>query len=258
MNFYKKFSTFNKIFFIIFLIIDIVLFIIPAIQKDSISVILTPLAIMTFISSLSALLMAIYNSKADVIFFIWSLVNTISYTYITYEQNLYGQVILTAGALFPIQVTGLFLWIKVLRANHTKIIDIKTFNRSKWINYSVFFVISCIIYALFIFKLPYIMHSLFGITISPDSELIIDSVNAMATLFAVLLGAERYIEQWFFWMIANTTGILMFVISFIHSRTFSLDSISTATMWLQLEINAFYGYAQWKKFLANQKSKLLA
>lgn len=115
MNFYKKFSTFNKVFFIVFLIIDILLFIIPAIQKESISVILTPLTLMTFISSLSALLMAIYNSKADVIFFIWSLVNTISYTYITYEQNLYGQVILTAGALFPIQITGLFLWIKVLR-----------------------------------------------------------------------------------------------------------------------------------------------
>lgn len=142
---------------------------------------------------------------------------------------------------------------KGFKRNHTKIIEIKVFDSAKWIKYSIFFILSCILYALFIFKLPYIMHSLFSVTISPDTELIIDSVNAMATLFAVLLGAERYIEQWFFWMIANTTGILMFIISFIHSRTFSLDSISTATMWLQLEINAFYGYAQWKKFLSRQK-----
>lgn len=252
MTFYNKLSKFNKMFFLVFLLIDIILFIVPAIQENSASVLFTLPAIMTFISSISALLMAIYNSKAEAPFFIWGLVNTISYTYITYIQNLYGQVILTAGALFPIQLIGLYLWYKNQSDNHSDMIKIKVFDRSKWIKYSVIFIISCILYGVFILNLPEILHMILGVTIAPDNQFIIDSINAMATLFAILLGAERYIEQWFFWMIANTTGILLFVISFIHCSTFSVDSISTAVMWLQLEINAFYGYVQWKKYLRAQ------
>ncbi|MGL5069258.1 MAG: hypothetical protein ACRC6T_15855 [Sarcina sp.] len=53
-------------------------------------------------------------------------------------------------------------------------------------------------------------------------------------------------------MIANTTGIIMFVISALTTGSLSLDSISTAIMWLQLEINCFYGYMQWKKMMKSQ------
>lgn len=253
MKFFKNYSTFNKIFFSVFLVIDIVLFLIPAIQAKSISVLFTLTSIMTFISSLSALLMAIYNSKASAEFFVWGLTNSVSYTYITYVQSLYGQVILTAMGLLPIQIAGLYLWYKNQKENNTKIIKIKKFNKKNWITYSIVFIISCIIYGIFILKLPEILNYFFNITIAADDEYIIDSINAMATLFAILLGAERYIEQWHFWIIANTTGILLFIISFINSNSFSVSSISDAVMWLQLEINAFYGLYQWRKYLKNQQ-----
>lgn len=249
MNFFKKLTPFNKVFFIVFLLIDVILFLLPAFTQGSISVLLTPIAIITFICSISGILMAIYNAEASLHFFIWGLVNTTTYTYITFVQSLYGQVIVTAFAIIPVQIVGLYLWTKNTKANNGDSIQIKRFSKKLWVNHLTFFILGSIIYGFFLVKLPYLINHFFNITISPDGQVVLDSINAMATLLAMYTGAQRYIEQWLFWVIANTTGIIMFVISFMHSSTLSVDSISTAIMWLQLEINTFYGYFHWKKSL---------
>ncbi|WP_297435941.1 nicotinamide riboside transporter PnuC [uncultured Clostridium sp.] len=250
MNFYKKLTPFNKVFFIIFLLIDIILFMIPAFTQGSMSILFTLPAIITFICSVSGILMAIYNAEASLHFFIWGLVNTTTYTYITFIQSLYGQVIVTAFAIIPVQIVGLYIWTKNSKANGGESIKIKKFTKKLWINHIIFFVLGSILYAFFLLKLPYLINYFFSINISSDKQPIMDSINAIATLLAMYTGAQRYIEQWLFWIIANTTGIIIFIISFMHSSSLSIDSISTAIMWLQLEINTFYGYYHWKKSLA--------
>ena len=252
MSFFKKLTTFNKIFFIVFLLIDVILFVIPSIQAGSIKAILTPIALITFACSFSGILMAIYNSEAELQFFIWGLVNTTTYVVITYFQSLYGQVIVTAFAIIPIQIFGLYIWTKNAKANQSDTIQILKFTKKLWFNHILFMIIGTILYAIFLYNLPTIFHLLFGINIDADNQFILDAINAIATLLAMYTGAQRYVEQWYFWMIANTTGIIMFVISALTTGSLSLDSISTAIMWLQLEINCFYGYMQWKKMMKSQ------
>jgi nicotinamide mononucleotide transporter len=196
--------------------------------------------------------MAIYNSEATLHFFIWGLVNTTTYVVITYFQSLYGQVIVTLFAIIPVQIFGLYIWTKNAKENQGETIKIQRFNKKLWINHILFMVIGTILYCIFLYKLPNILHSLFGITIPGDKQFILDSINAIATLLAMYTGAQRYVEQWYFWMLANTTGIIIFIISAVTTGTLSIDSLSTAIMWLQLEINCFYGYVQWQKIIKRQ------
>lgn len=249
MNFYKKLTTFNKIFFIFFLLIDVILFIIPAIQQESLKIILTPLSIITFLCSISGILMAIYNAEASLQFFIWGLVNTTTYVVITYVASLYGQVLVTAFAIIPVQIFGLYTWTKNSKEGDSDTIQILKFTKKEWIGHFAFLILGTIFYAILLYKLPYIFEILFNVHINADKQIILDSINAIATLLAMYTGALRYVEQWYFWMIANTTGIIIFIISAITSNSLSIDSLSTAIMWLQLEINCFYGYFQWKKKL---------
>ena len=252
MSFYKKLTTFNKIFFIIFLLIDIILFVIPAFQQGSLKILFSPLPIITFLCSLSGILMAIYNSEATLQFFIWGLVNTTTYVLITYISSLYGQVIVTTFAIIPVQIFGLYTWTKNSKTNTNDTIQILEFTKKEWFGHLTFLVLGTIIYAIFLYKLPYIFKLLFNVHINPDKQIILDSINAISTLLAMYTGAQRYVEQWYFWMIANTTGIIIFTISAATNDILSITSISTSIMWIQLEINCFYGYIQWKKKIKNQ------
>lgn len=258
MNFYRKLTTFNKIFFIFFLLIDILLFIIPAFQKDSLKFIFTPLSIITFLCSISGILMAIYNAEATLQFFIWGLVNTATYVVITYVASLYGQVLVTTFAIVPVQIFGLYTWTKNSKTgNSDNTIQILKFTKKEWIYHLAFLILGTIFYAIFLYKLPYIFETLFKIHINEDKQIILDSINAIATLLAMYTGALRYVEQWYFWMIANTTGIIIFIVSAIISHSLSITSLSTAIMWLQLEINCFYGYFHWKKKINNQLNPII-
>ena len=252
MSFYKKLTTFNKIFFIIFLLIDILLLIIPAFQQESLKAIFTPLPIITFLCSVSGILMAIYNSEATLQFFIWGLVNTTTYVIITYISSLYGQVMVTTFAIIPVQIWGLYTWTKNSKINTSDTIQILEFTKKEWFGHLIFLILGTMFYAIFLYKLPEIFKLLFNVHINPDKQIILDSINAISTLLAMYTGAQRYVEQWYFWMIANTTGIIIFIISSATSGILSITSISTAIMWLQLEINCFYGYIQWKKKIKNQ------
>lgn len=196
--------------------------------------------------------MAIYNAEAELQFFIWGLVNTTTYVVITYVSSLYGQVIVTAFAIIPVQIFGLYTWTKNSKLNNSNTIQILKFSKKDWISHSTFMIIGTIFYAIFLYNLPHIFEILFNVHIDADNQFILDAINAIATLLAMYTGAQRYVEQWYFWMIANTTGIIMFVISALSTGTLSLDSLSTAIMWLQLEINCFYGYVQWKKMIKSQ------
>lgn len=70
MNFFKSFSKFHKIYFVVFLLLNIVLFFVPAIQSGSLDSILTLTGIIGLVATIAGLFAAIYTARASVVCYI--------------------------------------------------------------------------------------------------------------------------------------------------------------------------------------------
>lgn len=247
MNFYKKFSTFHKIFFAIFAIINIALFITPAIQTGSIASILNISSVIELISTFAGLLAAIYTARGEVLCYIWGFINALVYIYIVLTGDMYGQAILYTFFKLPMQVVGFYAWSRSLNNDGEKTVEAKKLTKANWITLIISFFVVWILYAIFLQYLPTIMHGLFGKTIPQDKEFIIDALTSTLTILAVVLSTKRFVEQWYFWLLANSIGIVLFVIALIGAKSFSIDTVSGMIIWIQFTINAVYGFINWKR-----------
>lgn len=249
MNFFKKYSTFHKWYFLIFLILNVILFFVPLFQGQSITVLTT----VGLISTLSGLLAGIYTARAEVAAYTWGIVNTIFYIVISVSNHMYAEVILYLCYMLPMNIYGFYAWsksakeVKHVEGETDSTIEVKSLKPSNWVYIIVGILVVWAAYGSFVYFLPEIFSSVAGITIPRDAVWYIDSFTATITIFAVVISTLRYRETWYFWIVGDGVGILLYIISLIHQDTFSFSTLSGAIMWTQFTINAFYGLMVWKK-----------
>lgn len=251
MNFFKSYSPFHKVFFVVFLVLNIIVFFIPAFQAGSLSPVLTVLSIAGIISTLSGLMAGIYTARAEVAAYTWGIVNTCFYIFISLSRHMYAEVILYTIYMLPMNIYGYFAWKKSasnIEHNDTtsSTIEVRSLKKSTWIYIVIFVIVVWIAYGTFVYYLPNIFKS-FGVSIAPDKTFFIDSFTATLTICAVIVSTKRFRETWYFWLLSDSVGILLYVMSIFESGTFSFAALSGAIMWTQFTVNAIYGIIVWKK-----------
>lgn len=250
MNFFKKYSTFHKWYFSIFLILNVVLFLIPMFTSTHDITLLTTVGL---ISTLSGLLAGIYTARAEVAAYTWGIVNTIFYIIISISNNMYAEVILYVVYMLPMNIYGFYAWsksakeVKHVEGETEATIEVKSLKASNWIYIIVGVLVVWAAYGSFVYFLPNIFEAIAGVKIPADAVWYIDSFTATITIFAVVISTLRYKETWYFWIVGDGVGILLYIISLIHQDTFSFSTLSGAIMWIQFTVNAFYGLMVWKK-----------
>lgn len=247
MNFYKKFSTFHKVFFAIFAIINIALFITPYFETGKVSSIFTLGSIIGVVSTFAGLLAAIYTARGEIVCYVWGFINALVYIYIVFTGDMYGQAILYTFFKLPMQLIGYYAWKKSLKNTEETIVEVKRMTRNNWILLVISFFAIWILYALFLKFLPNILSSMFSVNIAADSDIIVDALTSTLMILAVILSTKRFMEQWYFWLLANSIGILLFVIAIVQKGSFSLNDMSGMIIWIQFTINALYGFFNWRK-----------
>lgn len=258
MNFFKSYSMFHKIFFIVFLILNLIIFFVPAVQAGSLTPVLSFLSILGFIVTISGLFAGIYTARAEVPTYIWGTINVFFYIMLSFSRHLYAEVILYTVYMLPMNIYGYFAWKKSAQSiNHdnttASTIEVKSLKKSTWSYIVVLGAIIWICYGAFVYFLPHIF-SQFGVTIAPDKEFYIDSFTATVTIFAVIVSTKRFKETWYFWLVSDSVGIILYVVSIIQSGSFSFAALSGAVMWTQFVINAIYGIRVWKKLESKEKN----
>ncbi|MGL4453980.1 MAG: nicotinamide riboside transporter PnuC [Sarcina sp.] len=255
MNFFSKFSLFHKIYFLVFAIFNVILFFMPLVQGQSINI----LGVVGLIVSISGLFAAIYTARAEVPAYIWGVINTVFYIVISIENHMYAEIILYIVYMLPMNIYGFFAWrksakeVKHVSDETPATIEVKSLKAKNWVIIGVSIVIVWGAYAAFTYYLPEILNAVSGISIPRDHVWYIDSFTATITIFAVVISTLRYKETWYFWIVGDGVGIILYIIALTQSSSFSFSTLSGAMMWIQFTVNAIYGLMVWKKLGNEQK-----
>lgn len=259
----KKFTPFQIGFIIVFCIISVLVFLLPGLAGTSKWVeVFGLVSIISLISAISGVFNSIYIARADILCYFFWIINTLTYAFVAYEQKFYGQVIQNIVFIFPLEVIGLIAWTRALNKKKAENkedegIDVKKFGSKEWILTIIGLAIFWIAYGLFLYFLPDIMKSIFNITIAPDSDLILDSLVAVLTIYAVWLTGARFLEQWTFWLLSNGIGVVLFLIPVFEQLAkgqFNVATLSGAVGWIQYLTSAIYGFICWRA-MYNAKHK---
>lgn len=252
MNFFNRFSKFHKIYFLVFFTFNIILFVGNIYNTTPMSSALTPLSIVALISTLTGIFAAIYTARGEVAAYVWGFFNVVSYIFVSYSRHFYGEVILYTLYMLPMQFVGYYTWYKSAKESKSGHVEAKRMTVKTWGIFVILFIIIWGLYATFVYHLPNILYLTSGIIIPPDKTFLIDSLTATLTISAVILATNRFVEQWYMWIISDSIGIVLFIISIIESGSITMSAISGAMMWIQFTTNAIYGYYVWRRLNKKQ------
>jgi nicotinamide mononucleotide transporter PnuC len=249
-HFWSSLSPFQKIFLIVFLIASFFSFISPLFFGSHVSDLFTLMSLIGLICAVSGVLTSIYQARGEIIVYAFLLINTITYAWIAWAGNLYGQVFQNIILLLPIQIAGLLAWKKNLAESENNRITIKTFTVAKWIYSLIALAVFWYLYTLFLKFFPTLVHNILGKTIAADPSPILDALTTVLTVMAMFLTARRYIEQWWFWIFCNI-GAVLFIENLMHTKVYTasvlVGDLSGLFNWLQYGVGAIYGFYLWKK-----------
>ena len=253
MQFFKELSPFQKGFLAFFIVASFVSFFIPLmVGQESFIGLFGFFSIIGLISSISGVLASIFQVRARAAYYLWFILNTVTYAAICLHESLYGQFIQNFIILLPLEVAGFIAWKRHINNSKENKLEIRRFTKKNWVVAIVLAVIAWGLYAAFIKYLPNIFSALFGMHIAADPQFKLDALTSVMTIFAVYITSKRFIEQWYFWIVANA-GIIIFIKSIIESGVFSMSDLSGAIVLGQYGVISLYGLYHWTKMYRKQK-----
>ena len=216
----KELSGWGKIERIVFPLEILLIIILSIIIKDS---------KIALISAICGIIYTILAGKGKISCYIFGLAGTFCYSYISYRNQLYGNLFLYMCYYFPMQIFGIYKWKDHLNRESFEIkkTKLKSKERILYFVLAIFFTIVC-----------YIVLVAHG-----DKSPFFDSITSIFSVFGLILTVKRCIEQWYIWIIVNGLSAIMWAISYLNGS----NCFSTVIMWFTYFILSFYFLYSWKK-----------
>ena len=221
MQLFKEWTWFERIWLLLFSIVNVFLYL----KWDS--------GLIGLISAMSGMLCVVLVAKGKISNFVFGIVNTATYAYISYGYGLYGESMLNALFYLPTQFIGLWMWQRHRSVNKVRDedIEIKRLSVKGWA-----IVIASVVVGAYAY-----MHVLMAL----DAQQVrIDSVAVVMSVVAQILLTLRYAEQWVLWILVNVLSIALWVVTLSQSGG---SDYSMPVMWTAFLINSIYGWINWLK-----------
>lgn len=156
--------------------------------------------------------------------YLFAIVNAVSSIIIALFGQFYGNLAVNAYYI-PLSIVGFYLWGKHSNSNKTVIARRLTPKQ------------------LLISLLAFLALSV-GLRITLEfiggQSTFLDSITTIMIIFASIMGALRYREQWLVWIIINILLLLMFI---------SADNPAILIMRVFFLVSSVYGYFNWRKLV---------
>lgn len=191
--------------------------------------------IIAVISAICGILYSTIAGKGKISCYFFGLMGTGCYSWLSFENALWGNLILYMCYYFPMQITGIFEWRKHLKQDTKEIIK-KRMTVSQRIKLCLIATIVC-------------LAAIALIKYFNGSSPVFDGITTVLSVFGMLLTVKRYIEQWMLWMIVNGLSALMWLNLVMHGA----KTYATFIMWTVYFILAIYFYINWKKEIDAQE-----
>lgn len=189
----------------------------------------------SIIYTISGILYTFIAGRGKVCCYLFGIIATCCYSYLAFQNHIFGNFLLNIGYYLPMQIIGIFEWKKHLKKDKQEIIKQNLTNKERFFLGSIS-VIACIILVSYL-------------NYSKETTPILDGITTVLSILGMYLTVKRSIEQWLIWIIVNSLTIIMWIkLSLKNTQTYS-----TIIVWTIYLILGIYFYIQWKKELTQKK-----
>lgn len=156
--------------------------------------------------------------------FIFGLANVVCYAVVSYHNAYYGEVMLNVLFYIPANIVSFVLWSKN-KDHEREDKEVKARAMKGWQ-----LAVAVVVIAAITVAYHFVLESLGG------AMTYLDGATTVLSIFATVLMALRYSEQWFFWIIVDVLTVALWC--------FAGDPVMII-MWAAYLVNAVYGYLMW-------------
>jgi len=192
--------------------------------------------VISVITCLTGLWCVILVAKGRIFNYYVGIINVVGYSWIAYQYQLYGEVMLNAGYFLPMQFVGLYIWMNNKEPNAIDTVKVKFMTAGQRIMWGFLSGCAVITYAFILQRMG-------------DPLPLLDSASTVLSVIAMVLMAWRFMEQWILWIVVDVVSIAMWWL--IIGENGARD-IAMLVMWSAYLINAVYGFIVWIKMYQEQ------
>ncbi len=218
----KEFSTWGRIERVILPSVIVLITSIAIYMKD------TPVALISAICGICATILA---GKGKISCYVFGMVANICYSYISFKNAFWGNLLLNMCYYFPMQFVGIAKWRKHLKKETQEIYKTSLNTNQRYIYFFV---------AVFASVAGYFVLKYFN-----DLNPAIDAVTTVLSIMAFILTVKRCIEQWYVWTIVNSLSVFMWIGAYIEGS----HCFATILMWSTYLVLGLYFLKNWEKEL---------
>lgn len=183
-------------------------------------------------SAIFNILCVILVARGKISSYFWGLLGVLTYGYLAYSWQLYGDTFLNLIVYLPLQFIGLYMWLPNMmkETDNTEVVEFRNMN-SKHIWYTV---IGVVVF--------YVM-ALVALTLLSSRIPFIDAATTVLSITAMILMVYRFKAQWDFWIVVNILSIVMW--STVYFTESGGETLTTLAMWCIFLGNSVYGRYMW-------------
>lgn len=185
--------------------------------------------VIAIISAICGVSYSILAGKGKISCYYIGLMGTLCYSYLSFNNALYGNLCLYMFYYLPMQILGIFKWRKHMQKD-TQVIEKTKLTSSQRAFYLIisFFASACVYFILSQ------MH---------DQSPAIDAITSVLSVVGLILTVKRCIEQWYFWFIVNGLSVIMWIDAYIKGS----NCFATILMWSVYFILSIYFLWTWSR-----------
>ncbi len=186
------------------------------------------------IAAQTALLYTLLAGKGKISCYLFGIVNTVLYGWLSWQNRLYGEVMLNWGWYLPMMFTGLFCWRRHL--DDSCIIRKRRLSSRARLHMLLLTAAGIVVYAFILRRLN-------------DQSPWLDSFTTVVSITAMIMTVRRCLEQWLLWTAVNAVSTVMWLRIYWSSGT----SAALVIMWSISLANGIIFFLQW--YRAVEKSE---
>lgn len=222
----EYFKQYNK-FEIIWMLTSIISIILSGIVFKS--------EIATMASSCAAVITAILQAKGKIESQFFSIIVCLLYSYISYKNKYYGEVIFYLLVMFPMSIVGIISWI-THKSKKTDTVEVNKINLKEWVLLAFISIVAFIgLYNL----LKYFN----------TSELLVSTLSMIASSLAIYLLVRRSKYSFIFYLLNDIISIILWGLPVIAGNFLLIPMLIDP---LALLISDTYGSFNWNKMEKEQ------